>query len=467
MSSIRLAASASLARNALSAASRHAAHTSRTAFTLTAVRGLAMVKDSTFVAGKPVTTKTQNEQGGTFQWAQELQPAVLKLKSGEVFHGSSFGAQNSTFGEAVFTTSLVGYPESMTDPSYRGQILVFTQPLIGNYGVPGNVKDEFGLSKYFESDRIQVAGIVVNDYATRYSHWTAVESLGQWCQRYNVPAISGVDTRAIVHLLRSQGSTLSKLSVGDDAVSVKAGHNASEEYPDPLARNLVAEVSTKVPYTITNPIADVNIAIIDCGVKVNILRCLVERGANVTVFPWNYDVNKVANQFDGLFISNGPGSPSTCTETVEHLKSAIATFNKPIFGICMGNLLLGMAAGLDVYKLPFGNRGHNQPAINVLNGRCAITSQNHGYALNDTNMPTDWAKFYVNANDGSNEGVRHLHKPIFSVQFHPEAKGGPQDTEYLFEEFLGRVRAQKGLTPDINVSAAEPVAATTAVAAYA
>ncbi|KAG1382947.1 hypothetical protein G6F61_001805 [Rhizopus arrhizus] len=372
-------------------------------------------------------------------------PASLKLKSGQIFTGTSFGAPVSTFGEAVFTTSVVGYPESMTDPSYTGQILVFTQPLIGNYGVPGQIKDEFGLFKYFESDRIQVQGIIVNDYATEYSHWTAVESLGEWCTRHNVPAISGVDTRALTQLLRDQGSTLGKICVGEDYL---VDNIDSIEFPNPNTENLVAKVSTKVPITY-NPKGDVKIAVIDCGVKQNILRCLANRGAAVTVLPHNYNFNESADQFDGLFISNGPGSPTFCIETINNLKVAFETFNKPIFGICMGNLLLGMAAGLDVYKLPFGNRGHNQPALNVDSGLCYITSQNHGYALNDKNMPSQWKRLFVNANDGSNEGIQHVTKPIFSVQFHPEAKGGPQDTYYLFEEFLNYVRAEKA-SNDVN-----------------
>ncbi|RCI00643.1 Multifunctional pyrimidine synthesis protein CAD [Rhizopus azygosporus] len=366
-------------------------------------------------------------------------PASLKLKTGQIFTGTSFGAPVSTFGEAVFTTSVVGYPESMTDPSYTGQILVFTQPLIGNYGVPGQTKDEFGLLKYFESDRIQVQGIIVNDYATEYSHWTAVESLAEWCIRQNIPAISGVDTRALTQLLRDQGSTLAKICVGEDYLTDDI---ASTDFPNPNAENLVAKVSTKVPITY-NPKGDVRIAVIDCGVKQNILRCLASRGAAVTVLPYNYDFNSVANQFDGLFISNGPGSPTYCVETIKNLQVAIETFNKPIFGICMGNLLLGMAAGLNVYKLPFGNRGHNQPALNVDTGLCYITSQNHGYALNDKDMPGQWKRLFINANDGSNEGIRHETKPFFSVQFHPEAKGGPQDTFYLFEEFLYQVRQLK------------------------
>lgn len=388
-------------------------------------------------------------------------PASLKLKTGQIFTGTSFGAPVSTFGEAVFTTSLVGYPESMTDPSYTGQILVFTQPLIGNYGVPGQDQDEFGLFKYFESDRIQVQGIIVNDYATEYSHWTAVESLSQWCVRYNVPAISGVDTRALTQLLRDQGSTLGQISIGQDS---HIDDIDSIEFINPNHENLVAKVSTKIPLNY-NPKGDVKIAVIDCGVKQNILRCLVSRGAAVTVLPYDYDFNAVAHQFDGIFISNGPGSPTTCVETIKHLKVALETLNKPIFGICMGNLLLGMAAGLQVYKLPFGNRGHNQPALNVDTGLCYITSQNHGYALNDTDMPKHWKRLFVNANDGSNEGIQHESKPIFSVQFHPEAKGGPQDTVYLFEEFLKHVRANKVKVEGFEVPV--PQAQQSAIATFA
>jgi carbamoyl-phosphate synthase small subunit len=399
-----------------------------------ATRGLAMVTDRPIpmVAGTPPAVPTAQLN------SSENLPASLKLKSGQIITGTSFGAPKSVFGEAVFTTSLVGYNESMTDPSYRGQILVFTQPLIGNYGVPSTERDMYGLLKHFESDRIQVQGIIVNDYATRYSHWNAVESLAEWCSRHGVPAISGVDTRAVTHLLREQGSTLAKIAVGEEALD----GNLDYHFVDPNLRNLVAEVSTKanVHY---NDEGDVKIAVIDCGVKQNIIRCLAERGAAVTVLPWDVEFSHVADQYDGLFISNGPGNPMMCEKIVRNLKVTLDTYQRPIFGICMGNLLLGMAAGLRPYKLPYGNRGHNQPAINQMDGRCVITSQNHGYALGDSIMPAGWSKFFVNANDRSNEGIRHVSRPICSVQFHPEAKGGPQDTEYLFAHFLNQVRAGK------------------------
>ncbi|KAF9314169.1 Multifunctional pyrimidine synthesis protein CAD, partial [Linnemannia elongata] len=421
----------------------------RSAFKTSGVRSLATVADTVFPANKAAPkTPSASIFSAPYQFDSEAPkavPAALKLKSGHIFTGTSFGAPISSFGEAVFTTSLVGYPESMTDPSYRGQILVFTQPLIGNYGVPSQEKDQFGLLKYFESNKIQCQGIVVNDYATKYSHWTAVESLGEWCAREGIPAISGVDTRAIVHLLRDQGSTLAKLEVGDEVLENKE----VVEFPNPNVRNLVSEASTKEVYEL-NPLGDVKIALIDCGVKENILRCLVARGASVTVFPWDYDFNQVMDQYDGLFISNGPGDPRAASKTVQNLATAFKNpAPKPIFGICMGNQLMGMAAGLDVYKLQFGNRGHNQPAVNMQNGRCSITSQNHGYALEDSvlsapgSVVQGWEKYFVNANDGSNEGIRHLTKPFSSVQFHPEAKGGPQDTEYLFDDFLNLARAEK------------------------
>ncbi|KAI9500836.1 small subunit of carbamoyl-phosphate synthase [Coemansia spiralis] len=353
--------------------------------------------------------------------------ARLRLRTGETFTGGSFGAPTAAMGETVFTTSLVGYPESMTDPSYLGQLLVFTQPLIGNYGVPQRTRDEFGLLRHFESEKIQCRGIVVSDYAQRYSHWNAVESLQEWCHRENVPAITGVDTRALVHILRGQGSTLGALSTGAVEQPV--------EWVDPNKANLVAQASTP-SVRVFNPQGSVNIMLIDCGVKYNIIRSLCQLGARVTLVPWDHNIADSVSDVDGIFISNGPGSPTHCTKTIESLRWLFGTYDRPIFGICMGNQLMGLAAGLPAYKLRFGNRGHNQPAVDLTTGKCVITSQNHGYALDDSQMPRGWDRFFVNANDGSNEGIRHLEKPFRSVQFHPEAKGGPLDTAYLFAEFI-------------------------------
>ncbi|KAL9097575.1 MAG: hypothetical protein Q9165_000471 [Trypethelium subeluteriae] len=363
--------------------------------------------------------------------------ATFTIRDGPIFHGKSFGAKSNISGEAVFTTSLVGYPESMTDPSYRGQILCFTQPLIGNYGVPSSARDEHGLLRYFESPNIQACGIVVADVAEQHSHWTAVESLGEWCAREGVPAISGVDTRAIVTHLREQGSSLARITVGEEYDA-----DEDEAYVDPEGINLVRKVSTKAPFHVSSS-GDLHIALIDCGVKENILRSLVRRGASVTAFPYDYPIHKVAHHFDGLFISNGPGDPTHCQQTVYHLRQIMDNSQLPIFGICLGHQLLALAAGARTVKLKYGNRAHNIPSLDVTTGRCHITSQNHGYAVDTATLPPQWREFFVNLNDSSNEGMIHTSRPIFSTQFHPEAKGGPQDSSYLFDVYLDNVRQLK------------------------
>jgi len=382
-------------------------------------------------------------------------PATFTLKTGQSFKGTSFGAPltESVSGEVVFTTSLVGYPESMTDPSYKGQILVFTQPLIGNYGIPAQEKDEFGLFKHFESDNIHVKAIIVCDYAKKYSHWRAVESLGAWCARHNIPAIEGVDTRAVVTILREQGSTLGEILIGNA--------KPAKELEDPNKRNLVAEVSVKHK-KIYNKGAEFKIALIDCGAKQNIIRCLCKRGAEVHLVPWDHDFSKDNTKYNGYFISNGPGNPDYCDKTIENLKYLLVRESAkavptPIFGICMGNLLLASAAGFETYKLPYGNRGHNQPAINLKTNQCVITSQNHGFAIRDSDdkMVPGWERYFVNANDGSNEGIRHKTLPFASVQYHPEAKAGPHDTEYLFDEYIETVREYTNLKKQHESTQAE------------
>ncbi|KAI9832792.1 MAG: Multifunctional pyrimidine synthesis protein CAD [Sarea resinae] len=363
--------------------------------------------------------------------------ATFTIRDGPVFHGKSFGAKSNISGEAVFTTSLVGYPESMTDPSYRGQILVFTQPLIGNYGVPSSARDENGLLKYFESPHIQACGVVVADVAEQYSHWTAVESLSEWCAREGVPAISGVDTRAIVTYLREKGSSLARITIGEEYDA-----DQDEAFVDPEGINLVRRVTTKAPFHVSSS-GDLHVAVIDCGVKENILRSLVSRGASVTAFPYDYPIHKVAHHFDGIFISNGPGDPTHCQETVYHLRKLMDSSQVPVMGICLGHQLLALAVGARTIKLKYGNRAHNIPVLDLTTGRCHITSQNHGYAVDVTTLPSDWKEYFVNLNDSSNEGMIHKSRPIFSTQFHPEAKGGPLDSSYLFDAYLESVRKYK------------------------
>ncbi|RMZ86020.1 hypothetical protein DV737_g327, partial [Chaetothyriales sp. CBS 132003] len=375
----------------------------------------------------------------SFQSAPVAQErATFTIRNGPIFHGTSFGARSNVSGEAVFTTSLVGYPESLTDPSYRGQILVFTQPLIGNYGVPSGVQDEYGLLKYFESPNIQVCGVVVSDVAEHYSHWTAVESLSQWCAREGVPAITGVDTRAIVTHLREQGSSLARITIGEEY-----DQDQDAAFVDPEQINLVRRVSTKAPFHVSAPSPTAHVAVIDCGVKENILRSLVSRGASITVFPFDYPIHKVAHHFDGVFISNGPGDPTHCQSTVYHLRRLMDSSQIPIFGICLGHQLLALAAGARTIKLKYGNRAHNIPALDLTTQRCHITSQNHGYAVDASTLPDEWRPYFLNLNDNSNEGLIHKTRPIFSTQFHPEAKGGPLDSAYLFDLYLENVQKYK------------------------
>lgn len=364
--------------------------------------------------------------------------ATFTIRDGPIFHGKSFGAKTNISGEAVFTTSLVGYPESMTDPSYRGQILVFTQPLIGNYGVPSAARDEYGLLKYFESPNIQACAIVVADVALKYSHWTAVESLAEWCAREGVPAISGVDTRAIVTYLREQGSSLGKITVGEEYDA-----DEDEAYEDPASINLVKKVSTKAPFHVPSPNGNAHIALLDCGVKENIIRSIVTRGASVTCLPYDYPIHKSAHHFDGVFISNGPGDPTHCRVTSDNLRKLMSNSQIPIMGICLGHQLLAIASGAGTTKMKYGNRAHNIPALDLSTGKCHITSQNHGYAVDPATLPSDFKEYFTNLNDGSNEGMIHKSRPIFSTQFHPEAKGGPLDSSYLFDAYLNSVKQYK------------------------
>ena len=347
----------------------------------------------------------------------------LILKDGSVFIGYSFGMERSASGEVVFNTGMVGYPETLTDPSYRGQILVLSYPLIGNYGIP-DAEVTNGLLKHFESNKIHLQGLVISDYSDEYSHWNAVKSLGRWLKEHNVPAIYGVDTRAITKNIRKHGVMSGKLVIeNDDPLKIK--------FDDPNNRNLVVEVSTKEKSIYGK--GKIQILLIDCGSKNNITRCLLKRDATVIKVPWDYDITN--EKYDGLLISNGPGNPLKYRTIINTVKKALGN-NKPIFGICLGNQILGIAAGAKTYKLKYGHRSQNQPCLEIGTKRCYITAQNHGYAINDGTIPDDWEVWFKNLNDGTNEGIRHKEKPFFSVQFHPEASPGPTDTEFLFDRFL-------------------------------
>ena len=352
---------------------------------------------------------------------QTTKKASLILDDGTVFVGKSFGYEKPVAGEVVFNTAMMGYPESLTDPSYSGQILVTTYPLIGNYGVPRR-EEVNGLSRFYESEKIHVEALVVSDYSFEYSHWNATKSLADWLKEEEIVGIYDIDTRELTKRLREHGSMKGKIVIegGDDI-----------EFVDPNLTNLVAKVSCKEVIRYGN--GDKKVVLVDCGVKHNIIRCLLKRNVTVIRVPWDYDFNTL--EYDGLFISNGPGDPDMCGITVDHIRQAM-NGTKPIFGICMGNQLLSKAGGARTYKLKYGHRSHNQPVRQVGTNRCFITSQNHGFAVDNSTLGADWEPLFINMNDGTNEGIRHKSKPYFSAQFHPEAASGPTDTEFLFDEFV-------------------------------
>lgn len=352
-----------------------------------------------------------------------IKEVFLVLEDGTKFAGKSFGANIATSGEVVFNTGMVGYPETLTDPSYAGQILVLTYPLVGNYGVPGEIRED-GLLKFFESEKIHLRGLIVSDYSFEHSHWNAVKSLSEWLQEQNIPAMYGVDTRELTKTLRSKGVMFGNIVVEKNAVFVK-----------PQLQDVVSEVSVKE--SIIYKKGPKKVLLVDCGAKNNIIRSLLKRNITVQRVPWNYDFSQ--EKYDGLFLSNGPGDPKDCQITIKNVKRAL-TQDKPIFGICLGSQIMALAAGADTYKLKFGHRGQNQPCVEVGTKRCYITSQNHGYAVDEKTLSKDWEPWFVNANDGTNEGIRHKTKQFFAVQFHPEAEPGPTDTEWLFDEFVKKLK---------------------------
>ena len=356
---------------------------------------------------------------------QARKEVQLILDDGSRFSGYSFGYDKPVAGEVVFNTAMTGYPESLTDPSYSGQMMVLTFPLVGNYGVPRQTFEANGLSTFLESEKIHAEAIIVSDYSENYSHWNAVESLGDWLKKEKIAGITGIDTRALTKLLREKGSMKGKIVF----------ENENEiDFVDPNLINQVARVSCREVITYGN--GKKRVLLVDCGVKHNIIRCLLKRDVTVVRVPWDYDFNTL--EYDGLFISNGPGDPDMCDITVGHIREAMKK-EKPIFGICMGNQLLAKAGGAKTFKLKYGHRSHNQPVRMVGTNKCFITSQNHGYAVDNNTLGDDWEPLFLNMNDGTNEGIRHKRLPFFSAQFHPEAASGPTDTEFLFDTFIDMI----------------------------
>lgn len=354
-----------------------------------------------------------------------MKNVTLVLEDGTKFHGKSFGYDAPVAGEVVFNTAMMGYPESLTDPSYAGQLMTLTYPLVGNYGVPPFSVESDGIATFMESDRIYASAIIVADYSEQYSHWNAVESLADWLKREHVPGITGIDTRQLTKVLREHGVMMGKIIFDDEPDNIPEA-----EYE---GVNWVDRVSCKdiIRY---NEGAGKKVILVDCGVKNNIIRCLVNRGVEVIRVPWNYDYTTM--EFDGLFLGNGPGDPDMCEDAVNIIRKQLSQSRKPICGICMGNQLLAKAGGATIYKLKYGHRSHNQPVREVGTNRCYVTSQNHGYAVDAKTLGNDWRELFINMNDGSNEGVCHKENPWFTSQFHPEACSGPVDTEFMFDRFI-------------------------------
>ncbi|MBR4649095.1 MAG: glutamine-hydrolyzing carbamoyl-phosphate synthase small subunit [Bacteroidaceae bacterium] len=391
-----------------------------------------------------------------------MKQAALILEDGSIYTGWSFGYDCDAVGEVVFNTAMTGYPESLTDPSYAGQVLVMTSPLIGNYGVPPlNAADDYGIPRYIESSRIHVKALIVADYSTLFSHWNSRQSLSDWLKAEKVPALTGIDTRRLTIRLRERGVMMGRISLTSQPSNLNAEGIASSSSADCGAGadhkelrersgnpqtsygsvNWVERVSCKDIITYPAAGGAKRVVLLDCGVKANILRSLLLRGLEVVRVPWNYDFN--ALDFDGLFLSNGPGDPERCDMAVENIRRFLHEGSvRPCMGICLGNQLLARAAGARTYKLKYGHRGHNQPVRMVGTDRCFITSQNHGYAVDESSLPDGWEPLFVNMNDGSNEGLRHKEHPWLSAQFHPEACPGPEDTAFLFDRFAEMMNTQ-------------------------
>ena len=374
--------------------------------------------------------------------------ATLILDDGTTFRGYSFGYEKPVAGEVVFNTAMTGYPESLTDPSYAGQLMVLTYPLIGNYGVPPRTFQPNGLSTFMESEKIHAEAIIISDYSREYSHWNAQCSLGDWLKEEHIPGIYGIDTRALTKKLREHGVMMGRIEIeGMDNGELTMDNYGEVNYVDKVSCKDILVYSGEESHTfgIDTPAETLNsqlsilncqlkkkVVLLDCGVKHNIIRSLLKRNLMVVRVPWNYDFNHL--DYDGLFLSNGPGDPDTCDAAVQNIRKALSG-DRPICGICMGNQLLAKAGGASIYKLKYGHRSHNQPVRMVGSEHCFITSQNHGYAVDSETLGADWEPLFINMNDGTNEGIRHKTKPFFSSQFHPEACSGPTDTDFMFDRF--------------------------------
>ncbi len=367
----------------------------------------------------------------------------MVLEDGTVFLGKGFGASTKLTGEVVFSTSMVGYPEALTDPSYKGQILALTYPLIGNYGVPAYDLN-LGLPLYFESERIQTQGLIIHELCTEPHHWASTRTLDQWLQDEGIPGISGVDTRRLTKKLRTHGVMLGiiKVCAEGEELPLDSLLQEAKSIPDPNLTDLVKEVSVKAPvqYKVDGKHT---VVLIDCGVKNNIIRNLLRRGISVIRVPYDTSAQDVLSYNpDGVFLSNGPGDPKKCVKTIETMRVIVE--EKPVMGICLGAQILTLSQGGDTYKLKFGHRSQNQPALDLKTNRCHITTQNHGYASDfDCFSKTPLECWFVNANDKTVEGMRHKSKPVFAVQWHPEASPGPYDTEFLFDLFVKNMEAKR------------------------
>ena len=357
-----------------------------------------------------------------------MRNVTLVLQDGTKFHGKSFGYDAPVAGEVVFNTAMMGYPESLTDPSYAGQLVTLTFPLVGNYGVPPFTFGAEGLPTFMESDHIHASAIIVSDYSEQYSHWNANESLAEWLKREQVPGITGIDTRELTKVLREHGVMMGQIIFDDDPTNIPQAQYEGVSFVDRVSCKEIIRY---------NEGAGKRVVLVDCGVKANIIRNLIERGLEVVRVPWNYDYTGM--EFDGLFLGNGPGDPDLCQDAVNILRQQMNKSRKPICGICMGNQLMAKAGGANIYKLKYGHRSHNQPVRMVGTDKCYITSQNHGYAVDASTLDKDWSELFVNMNDGSNEGVRHNTNPWFTSQFHPEACSGPVDTLFMFDLFVEKL----------------------------